>query len=136
MKRIIVRVCAWLTMIIFSLTSLIGFIMLFIGEASWAAIITFFVCFLITVTGWYARKYGLSGFKTDRFSVLSAIVSLVVGGVFIVLMPIFFSHLSGFEDSYVAIRNLLILFSPVVISAIAILMSKTEYSAEAQGNRK
>ncbi|GAA4310939.1 hypothetical protein [Nibribacter koreensis] len=124
MKGKIVRACAWFALIIFSLTSLAGLLMMFTEGISWAGTIAIGMCFLMAVTGGHARKYGLPEFKAQEFSKLSAVVSLVFGVLFIIFMPLLFMAGAGFEDSFVAIRNLLILFLPVVISAIAILASK------------
>lgn len=112
-------------MIFFSLTSLGTLLILFTEKIDWAMIVTFLMLSSMAITGWYARKFGLSGFKTHGFSMLSAIVSLIFGIIFIVLIPVLTSKLFGFNDSYEAIRNLIILITPVVISAIAILFSKS-----------
>ena len=74
------------------------------------------LCLLMSATGWYARKFGLSGFKIHVFSKTIAIVSLILGILLVTLFPILFANLFGFKDSWLAIRNTLILFLPVVIS--------------------
>jgi len=79
----------------------------------------------MSITGWYARRFGLSGFKAHRLSKLSAITTLIFGTIFIVFVPILFANIMGIEDTYLAIRNLIILFLPAVVSAIAILSTKT-----------
>ena len=134
MKGIIVRICAWFTLIIFSLTSLVSLIMLFTKTFSVAAILAFLMCLLTSATGWYARKFGLSRFRIYPLSKPIAVVSMLFGTVFITLVPILFASSFGFNDSWLAIRNLLILFFPVVISAFAILASKSESSAERADN--
>ena len=130
MQGIFVRVCSWFTLIIFSLMSIVGLIMILVEKINIAAIITFIMCLLVSVTGWYARRYGLSGFKTNKLSKLSAILSLIFGIGFIILIPILFANLFGFENTYLAIRNLLILFLPAVIASIAILSSKSGETKE------
>jgi hypothetical protein len=130
MKGTIVRICAWFTLILFSLTSLVALIMLFTETSSVAAILAFLMCLMMSATGWYARKFGQTGFRIYAFSKPIAVVSMVFGIVLITLVPILFASSFGFSDSWLAIRNLLILFSPVVISAIAILTSKSKNSVE------
>jgi hypothetical protein len=125
MLATIIRICAWFTMIIFSLTSIAGLIMVFNEKVTIPAILTFIVCSVMSITGWYARKFGLSGFKVDKLSKLLAVISLIFGIIFIVFVPLLFGSISGLEDSFVAIRNLFILFLPVVFSAFAILLSNS-----------
>lgn len=120
MKVILVRVCSWFAMIIFSLISIV----VLIEDVDMAAAFVFFMCLCISATGWHARKFGSPGFKSNKFSKLLAIFSLVFGILFMVLIPILSTNLFGFDDSFLAIRNLLILFLPVVISSTAILISK------------
>jgi hypothetical protein len=130
MKGIIIRICAWFTVIIFSLTSLVAVIMLFTQPFRVAAILVFLMCLVMSATGWYARKFGLTGFRIYAFSKQIAAVSVVFGIALITLVPILFASSFGFRDSWLAIRNLLMLFFPVVISAIAILTSKSKNSVE------
>lgn len=134
MKGIVVRICAWFTLIIFSLTSLVALIMFFTEPLSVATILAFLMCLFMSATGWYARKFGLSRFRIYSFSKPIAVVSMLFGTIFITLVPILFASSFGFSDSWLAIRNLLIIFCPVVISAIAILASKAESSAGVEGN--
>jgi len=126
MKAKVVRVCAWFTIIFYSLTSIAGLILTFTGDFNLAELVAFLMCLLMSATGWYARKFRLPGFKIYRFSKPVAVVSLIFGIALLTLFPILFASLFGFEDSLSAIINLLIMFFPVVISAIAILSSKSE----------
>ena len=130
MKGTIVRVCAWFTLIIFALTSVVGIVMMFTQKFNVSIPLAPLLCLFMSATGWYARKFGLSGFKTDFVSKSVAIVSLILGILFVTLIPILFANSFGFSDSWLAIRNLVILFLPVVISAIAILTSKQQDQME------
>lgn len=121
MKGILVRVCSWFSMIVYSLLLIVVFII----EDDPSSIIVFFMCLCISVTGWFGRKFGLPEFKNNKFSKLSAIFSLIFGIAFMVVFPIIFGNLFGFKDSFLAIRNLIILFLPVVITSVAILSSKS-----------
>jgi len=131
MKGAIVRVCAWFTLIIFALTSIVGIGMIFTEKFNVSVLPAPLLCLLMSATGWYARKFGRLGFRTHVFSKTIAVVSLILGILLLTLFPILFANSFGFSDSWLAIRNLLILFLPVVISAIAILTSK---SAELRNN--
>jgi len=130
MKGKIIRACAWFTLIMFGLTSIGGIGLIFTEKFSVPVFLTPLLCLLMSATGWYARKFGLSGFRIHILSKGIAAVSLIVGIAFLILVPIIFANYFGFDDSWLAIRNLLILFFPVVISAIAILTSKSGKSAE------
>jgi hypothetical protein len=131
MKGKIVRVCAWFTLIVFALTSIVGIGMIFTQKFNVSVIFAPFLCLLISATGWYARKFGLSGFQTHVFPKTVAVMSLIFGILLMTLVPVLFANSFGLSESWLAIRNLLILFLPVVISAIAILTSK---SAEVKNN--
>jgi hypothetical protein len=125
MKGKIVRVCGWFALIMFALTSLVGLGMIFTQEFNVSIILALLICLLLSATGWYARKFGLPGFRVHVFSKTVAAVSLIFGILLLTLVPILFAHSFGISDSWLAIRNLLILFLPVVVSAIAILTSKS-----------
>jgi hypothetical protein len=134
MKGTVVRICAWFTLIIFGLMSLVGLIMLFTEPFSLATILAFLMCLVTSLTGWHARKYGLPEFRPYAFSGPIAAVSMILGIVLITLVPILFASSFGFSDSWFAIRNLLLLFFPVVISAMAILTSKGATSTDLTDN--
>lgn len=68
----------------------------------------------------------MPGFKCHVFSKAIAVVSFFFGMAFVILGPIVLASNFEFEDSWPAIRNLLIMFFPVVISGIAILTTKSE----------
>jgi hypothetical protein len=122
MKEMIVRICAWFTMIIYSLTSVVGLIQIFAKEFTVSGVVAIIMFLVMSVTGWHARKFGRSGFKIYPFSKMTALVSLIMGLAFI-MTPILLASSFGFKDSWLVIRNLLIMFCPVVVSAVAILSS-------------
>lgn len=130
MKGIIVRVCAWFTLAIFSLMTFGAFIMLFTEPFSAGILITLILCLLASSVGWSALKFQLPGYKIYPFSKPVAMISVIFGIVFIILVPFLFASSFGLKDSWVAIINLLLIFSPVVISATAILISKTKKVTE------
>ena len=119
-----VRICSWITLIIGSLTALVGLILVFTEEHKFAAVLTFFFLIAMSATGWFARKYGLKEYAIHRIAKISAIFTLIIGLILTLFMPIILSNLYGFSDSILAIRNLVILFTPMIISAIAIIFSK------------
>lgn len=63
MRGMIIRICAWYTLITFSLVSLVGLIVLFTKMFSVAGILAFLLCLSASATGWHARKFGLSEFR-------------------------------------------------------------------------
>lgn len=130
MKGKIVRSCAWFTFVFFGLTSIVGLIMLFARDFSFSEAAASVTCLLIAGNGWYARRFGLPGFKSHVFSKAIAVFSLLFGIALVTLVPIVFASNVGFEDSWQAIRNLLIMFLPVVISAVAILTTKSQSAAK------
>ena len=130
MKEIIVRISAWFTLIIFSITSLVSLTLFFSEKINIGIVISSLMCILFSLNGWNARKYGLASFKIYRFSKPVAILSLIFGIIFIVFVPILFSSFSDSNSTFLAIRNLVILFSPVVISSIAILGAKPKKNVE------
>lgn len=123
--KVLIRVCAWITLIIFSIMTFAALVMLFTEEFSAGTVITLILCVSASVTGWSALKFGLPGFRIYPFSKPVAVISMIFGIVFIILVPILFTNSFGLSDSWSAIMALLILFSPVVMSAIVILMSRT-----------
>lgn len=120
-------------MIIFALTSIVGIVLMFTEKFNVSVLVALLMCLLMSATGWYARKFGLSGFKIHSISKAIAIVSLILGILLVILFPILFANLFGVKESWLAIRNMLILFLPVVISSIAILSSKSNYTAKQYG---
>ncbi|HMG89223.1 MAG TPA: hypothetical protein VK589_04160 [Chryseolinea sp.] len=130
MKAKIVRVCSWFTLIFFGLTSVVGLIMFFIEDFNISGIVASVTCLFVAANGWYARKFGLPEFKIHVASKPIAVVSLIFGIALVTLVPILFANSFGFVDSWLAIRNLQIMFLPVVISAIAVLSSKSGISAD------
>ena len=129
MKGRIVRIFAWFTLVFFGLTSVVGLIMFFAQNSDNYGIAASAACLLVSANGWYARKFGLPGFQISFLSKAIAAVSLIFGIALVTLVPILFTNSFGFGHSWPAIRNLLIMFLPVVISAIAVLSSKSEILA-------
>lgn len=125
MKGVIVRVCAWFTLIIYGLTSIVGLGMMFTEKFNVFILLVPLLCLLISATGWNARKFGLSGFRAHIASKAIAVVVLILAVLWLTLFPVFFTKSFGLSDSLLAIRNLLILFIPVAVSSIAILISKS-----------
>jgi hypothetical protein len=126
MKEIIVRICSWYSLIIYSITSLISLLTLLIEKIDVGIIFVFLMCFSLSFTGWNARKYGLPNYRINRYSKLTAIVSLIFGIISIVIIPILLTSLPDSNDNYLVTLILAILFSPIVISSIAILSTKSE----------
>ena len=132
MKEKIVRVCAWFTIIFFSLTSLVSFLMIFTEKSKIAIIGTFLILLGMSITGFYTRKFGLPSFKLYRFSKPLAIFTLIIGTLFVILAPIIFTKVSGFRSSFKAIITLLIMFLPVVVTSVAILASNSTKKTESE----
>ncbi|MBN7814257.1 hypothetical protein [Algoriphagus pacificus] len=119
-----VRVCSWFTFVIGSLTALAGIVIYFLEERNIYMIFSMLFFFSMGLTGWFARRYGLKDFGVNRISKLNAILSLIFGILLVIVLPIIFSNMSGIDDSFLAIRNLIILFTPMLVSSIAILTSR------------
>jgi len=128
MKLILVRISAWFASIFYLIMSIVSLVIMFTEKVEYGIIITFFMFLLMSATGWNARKFGLENFKTNKYSKLLAILTLIFGIFFLVLVPIIFTSLYEFDNSYVAIFTLFILFSPAVISASALLFGRTKTS--------
>ena len=124
MKEKIIRICAWFTMILFSLCSIVGLVLIFSENFDPAAFGTFFMCSGLSITGWHGRKIGLPTFTLNRYSRPLAIFSLIVGATWILIVPWIFVSFFGIEDTYGAIINLEITFIPVLIASIGVIFSK------------
>ncbi|MEO9870096.1 hypothetical protein [Ekhidna sp.] len=120
----LVRICSWFTLILGSALVLTSVVMLFSKEISTASVFTEIFFVSATVIGWTGRKYGSSDHSNNKLSKISAIVVIIFGFLLIVFIPILSINLFGFNDSYLAIRNIIIIFAPMVIVAIAVLRSK------------
>jgi hypothetical protein len=127
-----IRICSWITLILGSLTAAVGVIMLISKPDKVSMVISSLFFLSMAITGWNSRKFGHEHHSVSYLAKVSALVSLVFGLVLIILLPVLFSNLFGFEDSFVAIRNILILFTPMVVSAIAILFSRRIQSISVQ----
>ena len=128
MKAKIIRLFSWISMIIYFLTALAAVIMTFTENLKSASISTIIMCLLISTTGWYGRKFGYKDYKVTWFAKLSAIISLILGTVFLIITFIFTDY-SDFIDSFVSVvLVIMILFFPLIVSSIAILSTKSNNS--------
>ena len=128
MKEIIITISAWFSIIFYTLMSLVALIVLLTEEFNYAVIATIFMFLSMSVTGFYARKIGNTNFKTIRISKLFAILTLIFGIFFVVLVPVLFSTLFNINESYLIIIVLFILYGPAVITSLAILTAKPQLS--------
>lgn len=130
MKLILVRISAWFASIFYLIMSIVSLVIMFAEKIEYGIIVTFFMFILMSATGWNARKFGSTNFKVKKYSKILGILTLIFGIFFLVFTPIIFASQFGFGNSYVAILTLFILFSPAIISAIAILFGKTKKNVE------
>jgi hypothetical protein len=93
-------------------------------KIEYGIIITFFMFILMSATGWNARKFGSTNFNVKKHTKTLGILTLIFGIFFLVFTPIIFASQFSFGNSYVAILTLFILFSPAIISAIAIIFGR------------
>lgn len=124
MKEIIIRICAWYTFSLFSILSLVSLIIAFNEGISLAIVILFFMCTLLSLTGWSARRYGLKNYNLNRFTKLITILSLILIIVFMFFIPIWVMSSASLDIPDKVIRLLMFMFLPGVISSIAILITK------------
>lgn len=117
-----IRICAWFSFVIF-----IGMALAGVGIAKSegytpTSMLTVVLCLITAWTGWNARRAGLRNFTPFRFSKIFAILTILIGILFNILVPIFFlTFLSGNDNLATSIRNIWILFIPPCVSAFAIL---------------
>ncbi|WP_405210523.1 hypothetical protein [Dokdonia sp. Asnod2-E02] len=130
MKLILVRISAWFSSIFYLIMSFVSLVIMFVEKIEYGIIITFFMFLLMSATGWNARKFGSTNFNVNKYSKILGILTLIFGMFFLVFTPIIFASQFGFGNSYVAILTLFILFSPAIISAIAILFGGTKENTE------
>jgi hypothetical protein len=126
MKLILVRISAWFASIFYLIMSIVSLVIMLTEKIEYGIIITFFMFILMSATGWNARKFGSTNFNAKKYSKILGILTLIFGIFFLVFTPIIFASQFGFGNSYVAILTLFILFSPAIISAIAILFGRTK----------
>lgn len=124
MMKTLIRICAWFTLIISTGLVLISILMLLNGQSNTGLIIACLFFIAATIIGWFGRKYGSVEYIKTRISILSSIIVILFGIFLIVVIPIFSVGFFGLSDSYLAIRNIIIIFVPMVIVAIAILRTK------------
>ena len=130
MKLILVRISAWFASIFYLIMSVVSLVIILSEKIEYGIIITFFMFILMSATGWNARKFGSVNFKVKKYSKILGILTLILGIFFLVFTPIIFASQFGFGNSYFAILTLFILFSPAIISAIAILFGRTKKTLE------
>lgn len=130
MKLILVRLSAWFASIFYLIMSIVSLIIMINEKIEYAIIITFFMFIPMSATGWNARKFGSENYSIKRYSKILGILTLIFGLFFLVFTPIIFASQFGFGSSFVAILTLFILFSPAMISAIAILFGRRKQSAK------
>jgi len=126
MKSILVKISAWFSVIFYLIMSFVSLVIMFTEKIEYGIIITLFMFLLLSFTGWNARKFGSTNFIVKKYSKILAILTLIFGIFFLVFTPIIFASQFGFGNSFVAIFTLFILFSPAIISAIAILFGGTK----------
>lgn len=125
MKSILITIAAWFSLIFYPIMSLVTLIVLLTEEFNYAVIVAIFMFLSMSVTGFYARKIGNTDFRTTRLSNLFAILTLIFGLLFVVLVPILFATLFNLNESYLMIIGLFILYCPAIISASALLFAKS-----------
>lgn len=131
MKEIIITIAAWFSIIFYPIMSLVAIIILLTEEFNYAVVVTIFMFLSMSVTGFYARKIGNIDFKTVRIAKLFAILTLIFGIFFVVLVPIVFSTIFNINESYLIIIGLFILYGPAVITSLAFLTAKPHISSRA-----
>ena len=124
MKVILVKISAWFSLIFYLTMSLVSLVIMLFEKIEYSMIIVFFMFLLMSLTGWYARKFGSANFNGNKYSKTLAILTLIFGMFFLVFAPMMFISQFDFKNSYSVIITLLIFFSPAVISAIAILFGQ------------
>lgn len=126
MKGIIIRICAWYTFVLFSILSLVSLIIAFNEGISDATVVLLFMCALLSITGWNARRYGLKNYNLNIFMKLIAILPLILVIVFMFFIPIWAMSSAGLDIPDKAIWLLIFIFLPGIISSIAILITKVK----------
>ena len=120
----IIRINGWITFIFFGLLSIVTLLIMIKESFNIYQLITFFLFIVMTFSGSHARKFGLQKFKLYKYSRVLALISLLAGIFFTVIVPFYLINLIGFQDSFSAISCSLIMFLPVLISSSAILFQK------------
>lgn len=124
MKEIFVRICGWYTFVLFSILSLVSFIIVFNEGISVATVVLLFMCALLSLTGWNTRRYGLKKYNLNRFMKLIAVLPLILAIVFMFLIPMWIMDSAGLDIPDKAVWLLILMFLPGMISSIAILITK------------
>ena len=119
-----IRICAWISLIFYTILSLVTFAILFLEELNISAIVSLTMFAAMAYTGWSAKKIKSLHFKRTKFAMVTAIISLLFGVLFITLAPFVFAKSYGIGDSYESIIVLLIMFIPAVVSSIALILKK------------
>ena len=126
MKTILVKICAWFSSIFYLIMSVVSLMIMLFEKIEYSMALVFFMFLLMSLTGWNARKFGSDNFNKNKYTKTLAMLTLIFGSFFLVFAPIMFVSLFDLKSSYAAIITLLILFSPAVISASAILFGKNK----------
>ncbi len=117
-----IRICAWFTTVIFGLMTFIGIGLMSYEGYNSISLLTVVLCLITALTGWNARRAGLVNYEPVRFSKVFAIVTLLGGIFFTIVFPlIIVTFFEGEDNTFLAIRNIWILFVPTCVSALAIL---------------
>ena len=124
MKEKIVRIFGWISVTFYSIMALVMFLILIFESLEITAFFTLILFTAMAVTGWNARRFGLIDLKDKLIIKLIATFSLIFGCTFAILSPFIFSKSYGIGDSYEPIIVLVIMFTPAIISSIAVLLKK------------
>lgn len=119
-----IRICAWFSLVFYTIMSFVTFTIMLLEELNISAIVTLTIFGIMAYTGWNAIKYKSINFKLTKFIKITAIVSLLFGVLFITLAPFVFAKSYGIGDSYESIIVLLVMFTPDIVSSIALLSKK------------
>ncbi len=121
-----IRICAWISLVFYTIMSFVTFTILLLEELNISAIVTLTIFVIMAYTGWNAIKYQSINFKRTKFIRITAIISLLFGVMFITLAPFVFAKSYGIGDSYESILALLVMFIPDIVSSIALISKKNK----------
>lgn len=127
MIEALVRICGWISAIFYLIMSVVAVAILFFNDLDLSAMVTLLIFAVMSFTGWNVIKFKSTHYKRTLLVKFSAILSLIFGIFFIFLSPLMFASVYGIGDSYESIIVLLLMFTPSVVSSIAILT--TPFSA-------
>lgn len=124
MKENIIRINAWFTLIFFALMSVVTLLLILFEKSDGYTLFTLFLFVAMTITGLYARNFGLHQFKINYLAKLLAFFAFVFGILFVIGAPAILVNLFGVKESFGAIFTLAIMFIPPVLSSSALLFTK------------